>query len=193
MELLYFIILISSLLIIWTPLVYFVIWGLAIVPLILINYHYSNIHRTILNTQQNERKKKKNYNGIIIKLSPHTRCSPLMTNIIEPQHNNGTIILSEETFVELKPGFSFTLNQNNLKCKLGYCHDEHDTDMNAILIGKGTAYFSSQKSDQFSKNTENDEYAYLEVDSFITLPAGTVFNDGNYVMKFVNDTLIKVG
>jgi hypothetical protein len=132
--------------------------------------------------------------GTTIKLNAQTKCNSFLTKLGIPEKGQGTVMLLDDTKITLQPGFNFTLKQNGLKCKLGLIGEDSDTgiDDQAVLLETGAPYIPVKATDKFSMRTKNEEWAYLETGTVITLPGGTSFNDGVYEMTFVNSTPVVV-
>jgi len=148
--------------------------------------------------QQNDTQNEQpiNQKEIVISLKPHTKFHP----IVNP--NSETFVLPHQTQVIIRNGFTFKLISNNLVYELGPIESKHNTlkddcanfkiNPKSITIKKGTPYVKDYETFTSSNKTSHDEYYCLALGTQITLPQGTIFNDGKNLIKLKSDTLVTV-
>ena len=151
----------------------------------------NHVEHDIITTHRRKKKNntKNSTKNVTIILSPLTRCSPSATNIV-PDYDYGTIMLTDTTEAVLQPGFTFNFESHDDIISIGSIQYEYDYDVRKVLIPQGTPHCSLRKEDRFTRNTENDEYCYLELGSSIILPKGTIINDGKYEFLTLKDYTI---
>jgi len=150
--------------------------------------------RIVNNTQETQQMI--NQKEIIISLKPHTKFYP----IVHPKSE--TFVLPHQTQVIIRNGFTFKLISNNLIHELGPIEFKKNTIKNdcgnfkinpkSITIKKGTPYVNDYETITTLRKAHNDEYYCLALGTQITLPQGTIFNNGVDLIKLKNDTLVTV-
>ena len=159
------------------------------------NNQQNNIQNEIQqNNIQNEQPI--NQKAITISLKPQTKFYP----IVHPQ--NETFVLPHQTQVIIRNGFTFKLISNNLVHELGPIESKHNTlkddcvifkiNPKSITIKKGTPYVKEYETFTSSNKALHDEYYCLALGTQITLPKGTIFNNGVDTIKLKSDTLVTV-